>query len=847
MTDPGPWRRWGPYLAERAWGTVREDYSADGEAWEHFPHAHARSRAYRWSEDGLAGWSDERQLLCLAFAFHNQVDEILKERVFGLNGREGNHGEDAKELWWFTDATPSHSWLSWRYAYPQCAFPYAELVAGNAARGREESEYELLDTGVLDGGHWDIRVDHAKAGPDDVCVRLTARNAGPDEATLTVLPTLWFRNTWSWGSDDRRPRIVAEGTMLVAEHHELGRLVLAGDGEPVALACDNDTNTRLLYDAPDGPASPKDGIGDHVLHGAPTVNPGGVGTKGALRYDLTVAPGATAEVRLRLAPQRGDLARGWGRTVAAREAEADAYHAALLPPGTTPEDALIARQALAGMIWSKQFFHYDVERWLDGDPAGPTPPAERRAGRNVEWTHLNNADIVSMPDTWEYPWYATWDLAFHCVTLAHVDPAFAKEQLLLFCREWYQHPDGRLPAYEWALGDTNPPVHAWAALRVFEIDGARDHEFLARVLHKLLLNFTWWVNRKDPTGSGVFDGGFLGLDNIGPLDRSAMLPVAGRLEQSDGTAWMAAYCLNLLEMTLLLAVHDRAYEDLATKFLEHFAVVATAIHERGLWHEEDGFYYDVLELEGGRRVPLRVRSMVGVVPLFAVTTLGEETLARLPHFASRYRWFLSNRPRYAGVIGRTHVRDGHEGRLLSLVGPERLTRVLATLLDPAELLSDHGLRSLSRRHAAEPFRLDVAGLQATVDYEPAESTTALFGGNSNWRGPVWFPLNHLVVEALRRLDRFFGDDLMVELPTGSGTRCTLRGVADDLSDRLVSLFRVGPDGRRPSAADLPQEWRDRLVFSEYFHGETGAGLGASHQTGWTGLVADLLLRRESTR
>jgi hypothetical protein len=846
----GGWQRWGPYLAERAWGTVREDYSATGEAWEHFPHDHARSRTYRWNEDGLGGVCDREQRLCLAFAFWNGVDPILKERIFGLTGNEGNHGEDAKEYWWLLDATPTHSWMRWRYWYPQRQFPYADLVAENRRRGRLDPEYELLDSGVFDGDrYWDVIVDYAKAGPDDLCLRVAVRNAGPDEATLHVLPTLWFRNTWSWGLDDRRPRLLAKDGRIVAEHHTLGRMVLGGDGRPALLFCENESNARRLWGVEGSTPYPKDGIADRVLWGAPTVNPGQEGTKAALHYVLAVGAGATAEVRLRLSPEGAEPDATHGRTLAEREREAGEFYAALTPADASPDEAAVMRQAFAGMLWSKQFFHYDVDRWLEGDPAGPPPPESRRWGRNHEWRHLNNADVVSMPDTWEYPWYAAWDLAFHCVALAHVDAAFAKDQLLLMCREWYMHPNGQLPAYEWAFGDVNPPVHAWAALRVFEIDGSRDYHFLERVLHKLLLNFTWWVNRKDAAGNNVFEGGFLGLDNIGPIDRSAQLPVAGRLEQSDGTAWMGMFCLNLLEMSLLLADHDESYEDLATKFFEHFAYIATAIHERGLWHEEDGFYYDVLHVTGGgRRIPLRVRSMVGLLPLCATTTLGQATMDRLPYFAGHFRWFVDNKPQFVANVVHAHRRGAHEGRLVSIVGPGRLRRILATMLDEQEFLSPHGLRALSARHRDEPFVLDLAGMRFHVDYEPGESTTGLFGGNSNWRGPIWFPVNYLVIEALRRFDRYFGEDFAVEHPTGSGITMTLGQVADDLSRRLVSIFLDGPDGRRPVFGPYEKfqadpAWHGMVPFHEYFHGDTGMGLGASHQTGWTGLVADLVARR----
>jgi hypothetical protein len=846
------WREWGPYLSERAWGTVREDYSADGDAWNYLPHDQARSRAYRWSEDGLAGICDENQTFCLAVALWNGTDPILKERVFGLTGPEGNHGEDAKEYWWYLDSTPTHSWMTWRYHYPQAAFPYADLVAENRRRSAADPEYELIDTGIFDDSRfWIVTVDYAKADPHDLCLVVRVENAGPEAATLHVLPTLWFRNTWAWGlpGQEQVPVIRPDGPRLVAEHQRLGRLTLAGDRGPTPLFCDNETNAQRLFGVPSRSRYPKDGISDHVLHGAPTVNPQEYGTKAALHYVLSVPPGQAQEIRLRLTlGNAGDLTEGFTEVVTARRREADAYFADLTPASRTAEDAMILRQAVAGLMWGKQFFHYDIERWLDGDPAGPQPPAQRQYGRNHEWSHLNNHDVISMPDPWEYPWYAAWDLAFHCIALAHVDPQFAKDQLILILREWYMHPNGQIPAYEWKFSDVNPPVHAWAALRVFEIDGGRDFGFLARVFHKLMLNFTWWVNRKDADGNNVFEGGFLGLDNIGPIDRSAMLPSTTRLEQSDGTAWMAMYALNLLEIALILAEHHHhSYEDTATKFFEHFALIAEAMREKGLWDDEDGFFYDVLAFDDGRREPLRVRSMVGLLPLAATTTLGQATLNKLPDFATRFAWFLDNLSRYRQVVGETHERDGGLGRLLAIVDGATLVRILTRMLDESEFLSPHGLRALSRCHREQPFTIELFGSSHTVDYEPGESTTGLFGGNSNWRGPVWFPVNYLLIEALRRYARFFREDLLVEYPTGSGTKISLERIADDLAERLIGIFRNDANGRRPvlGAVTLFQvdpRWHDLLPFYEYFHGDTGRGVGASHQTGWTALVADLIQR-----
>ena len=840
------WRTWGPYLSERAWGTVREDYSRDGNAWEFFPHDHARSRAYRWNEDGLAGICDDRQILCFALAFWNGRDPILKERIFGLTGNEGNHGEDAKEYWFYLDSTPTHSWMRWRYLYPQGAFPYAELVEANRRRSRAESEFELLDTPAFAGDrYWEITASYAKAAEDDLLIEVKVRNAGADDAEIDVLPTLWFRNTWAWSRSARVPSIRAVSSRMMAEHWELGPMNLASDGAGALLFCDNETNTERLWGVPGRSCFPKDGINDHVVYGRPTANPEHTGTKAAFHHHLAVAPGETATIRLRLSAAGIQVNDEFDSILERRRAEADDFYAELTPPGTDPDEAMVLRQAMAGMLWSKQFYNYNVERWLDGDPVSPSPPAQRLTGRNASWRHLDNRDVISMPDKWEYPWYAAWDLAFHCVPLARVDPEFAKSQLLLLCREWYMHPNGQLPAYEWALGDVNPPVHAWAALRVFEIDGSRDFDFLGRIFHKLLLNFTWWVNRKDSEGNNVFQGGFLGLDNIGLFDRSS-LPVTGRLEQSDGTAWMAMYCQNMLELALLLAQHDRIYEDLAIKFFEHFALIASALNSRGLWNEEDGFYYDVLHLADGSHQQLKALSMVGLIPIFAVTTLGPETMARLPEFMSRAELFSAHRAEAMGVID--HIRhESHAGwRLLSIVSPQRLRRILARVLDPERFLSPYGVRALSRWHLDHPLEVDVGGRTASLRYEPAESTTGLFGGNSNWRGPIWMPVNHLLVEVLRVYHRYLGPDFTVECPTGSGRLMNLDQVADEIARRLIAIF-VDRGGRRPvfGAAGRFQSdpaWHGLIPFYEYFNGDTGAGVGASHQTGWTGLVGELVIQ-----
>ena len=859
------WSLWGPYLSERQWGTVREDYSADGGAWTYLPHDHARSRAYRWGEDGLAGFSDREQRLCLALALWNGRDPILKERLFGLTGPEGNHGEDVKEYWWYLDALPSHAWNRWRYHYPQGPFPYADLVAENARRGRHDPEYELLDTGVFDEDrYWIVDLCYAKAGPTDLLMSVRVTNAGPDPDVLHVLPTAWFRNTWAWRPDRAKPELAASGAASVrVVHHALGELeLLASPGpdgtDPALLFCDNDTNTRRLYGTAPASPYPKDGINDHVVAGTDTVNPDQRGTKCAAWYRATVAPGQTVELRLRLRPAESDpdpataLGAGFDQVMDARRREADEFYAGLTPPAATPDEAAVMRQAFAGMLWSKQLYHFTVSRWLDGDPGLPQPPQARQTGRNARWRSFDARDVMSMPDKWEYPWFAAWDLAFHCVALAHVDPAFAKHQILLICREWFQHPNGALPAYEWDFGDVNPPVQAWAALEVFAIDGGHDFDFLERVFDKLLVNFTWWINREDADGSNLFEGGFLGLDNIGPLDRSR-LPVAGVLQQADATGWMAGYALAMTTMAAILHRAGRKHGlDLTLKFLEHFAGIRAAIERQGLWDDTDGLFYDRILTSAGDTVPVKARSMVGIIPMLAVAVLDEPMLgsatAAGKQFAAlldRHGWQDPETLRKAGVL---RGEPGQQQLLISAVGVDRVLRMLRPLLDPAEFLSPHGLRSLSAYHREHPYTIDVEGIRATIDYEPAESTTTMFGGNSNWRGPVWFPLNYLAVNALERYHRFFGDNLTVEYPTGSGKQATLDVVAADLRTRLVSIFTVGGDGRRPCFGWVPRfqqdpAWKDSLLFHEYFHGDNGAGLGASHQTGWTGLVADVIRRR----
>jgi hypothetical protein len=853
------WRRWGPYLADRQWGTVREDYSPHGTAWDSFPHDHARSRAYRWGEDGIAGISDNHGRLCFALALWNGRDPILKERLFGLTGPEGNHGEDVKEYYFYLDSTPTHSYMRALYKYPQVAFPYRALVEENRRRDRRAPEFELLDTGVFDGDrYFDVTVEYAKASAEDILVRISVANRGPEPAEVHLLPTLWFRNTWAWEPGTMRPhlRAVAGAAAIDVEHAGLGRRRLSCEGDPALLFTENDTNATRLWGVPNAGAFVKDGINDYVVDGRKdAVNADGTGTRAAAHYRLTVPAGGRATIRLRL--HDGTASRPFGRefeaVFARRIREADEFYATVIPEALSADARLVMRQAFAGLLWGKQFFHYDVRRWLDGDPAGPPPPASRRGGRNREWTHLYNDDVVSMPDTWEYPWYAAWDLAFHMIPFALIDPEFAKSQLLLFLREWYMHPNGQIPAYEWAFGDVNPPVHAWAVLRVYRIErrrrGVGDRDFLQRVFHKLLLNFTWWVNRKDAEGKNVFQGGFLGLDNIGVFDRSAPLPTGGHIEQSDGTAWMGMYCLNMLAIALELAKEDPSYEDVASKFFEHFVYIAHAMDDLGhegisLWDEADGFYYDVLHADGHHQ-PLKVRSLVGLVPLFAVETLEPAVIDALPGFKRRMQWFIDNRPELREHVQLATGRDGGTRRLLSIVSREQLPRILTFLLDEDEFLSPHGIRAVSRYHAEHPYLFTLGETEHRVDYEPAESTSGLFGGNSNWRGPIWFPMNYLLIESLQKFHHFYGDALTVPFPTAAERRLNLWDVAAEISRRLTRIFLRDAAGRRSVHGGTEKfqtdpHWRDLVLFYEYFHGDNGAGIGASHQTGWTALVAKLL-------
>jgi len=863
LRQASDWYLWGPYLSERQWGTVREDYSDSGSAWSYFPHDHARSRAYRWGEDGLAGFSDIEQRLCLALALWNGSDPILKERAFGLTGEEGNHGEDVQEYWWYLDALPSHAWNRWRYHYPQAAFPYTDLVETNRRRGRGDPEYELLDTGVFDvDRYWIVEVVYAKASPLDLVMQVSVTNAAPEEATLHVLPTVWFRNTWSWDTGVAKPVLEASSqASFDIVHPFLGDLDMTGgpapDGSaPRLLVCDNETNSQRLFGVGSTTRWPKDGINDHVIHGAATVNPEGRGTKGAFWYQLTVAPRATVELRLRLRPRSADSSDGLGpgfeQVIASRRREADEFYAEITPASASGEEAIVMRQAFSGMLWSKQLYAYDVGRWLDGDPAQPPPPDQRKAGRNARWRNFDAFDIMSMPDKWEYPWFAAWDLAFHCVALAQVDPAFAKYQLAVLCREWFQAPNGALPAYEWDFSDVNPPVHAYAALEIFAIDGSRDFDFLSRILDKLLVNFTWWVNREDARGNDLFEGGFLGLDNIGPLDRSH-LPVGGILEQSDASGWMAAYAVAMCAIAITLQRSGtRATADLALKFLEHFVAIRGAMEGQGLWDDGDGLFYDRLLTTNGTAVPIRARSMVGIIPVLAAAVVDEDVVNQALTLGKQTAWFLQRAGIYdPDALAAQGVYRGEPGQrrlLVGVVGIERLKRIFARLFDEGEFLSAYGLRSLSAYHREHPYELEVEGVRARIDYEPAESTTGMFGGNSNWRGPIWFPLNWLVVRSLERYHQFFGDDFVVEYPTGSGRLLPLDAIARDLSRRLTSIFLTGPDGRRPCFGWVDRlqrdpAWKDNLLFHEYFHADNAAGLGASHQTGWTGLIADLICRK----
>jgi hypothetical protein len=867
-----PWKKWGPYLSERQWGTVREDYSEGGNAWEYFSHDQARSRAYRWGEDGLAGISDDKMRLCFALALWNGNDPILKERLFGLTNSEGNHGEDVKECYFYLDSTPTHSYMKYLYKYPQAAYPYSDLVETNRRRGRNELEYELLDTGVFDRDrYFDIFVEYAKASAEDLLIQISVYNRGHEPAPLHVLPTLWFRNEWSWHGSPNRPALEQiagppSGSIVKAMHARLGERFLYCEGDVRLLFTENETNTQRIFGVPNRSPYVKDGINNYLVHGQDgAVNPDRKGTKAAAHYVVTVDPGGCQVIRLRLCDKApADLARGNGaggspfggdfeEVVRARRQEADEFYAAVTPPSLAGDATSVFRQALAGMLWSKQFYLYDVDKWLEERGSDPFKPARKAAPRNDHWHHMYNGDIISMPDKWEYPWYAVWDLAFHVLPLTLVDPDFGKQQLRLVLREHYMHPNGQIPAYEWNFGDVNPPVHAWSTIFTYRLEKAQrgdgDREWLKGCFQKLLLNFTWWVNRKDRAGRNVFEGGFLGLDNIGVFDRSAPLPTGGYLEQADGTAWMALFCQNMLEIAVELAMTDPDYGDMALKFCQHFLWIASAMAhlggDTGMWDEEDGFFYDVLRLPDGRAERLKVRSMVGLLPLCAATVFEGELLAKYPELAERLQWFLEARPELCAAIHDPRKQGVAGRRLASILDETKLRRVLARMLDEKEFLSPYGLRSLSRYHANHPYIIHVDGHEYRVDYLPAESDSGMFGGNSNWRGPIWIPVNVLIGRALLQYYTYYGNDFTVECPTGSGRHMNLYQVAEEIARRLAGIFLRDHDGRRPvyGGSRKFQEdphWRDYVLFYEYFHGDNGAGLGASHQTGWTGAVARLM-------
>jgi hypothetical protein len=910
-TQDEPWHFWGPYLAERAWGTVREDYSANGDAWNYLPHDHARSRTYRWNEDGIGGISDFKGRLCFGFAFWNERDPFLKERLFGVTGPQGNHGEDVKEVYWYTDSTPTHSYMSMWYRYPHEVFPYDRLVAESAARSRFDPEFEIWDAGVFaQNRFFDIEIEYAKASPYDILIRATATNCGPEPAALHLLPTIWFRNTWSWGRDNRKPTLQGRGDdsdvgAIEAVCPDLGTYQFHCEGAEKLLFSENESNLERLWGVPNHGRYVKDSINEAVIQDKiDLVNPNKVGTKAAAHYRFLIPPNESRAVRLRLTkidnpgsarasratvgaspterpeeevrgeapriarearalPKQADPFANFDEVFATRKAEADEFYDQLAPASLSAEHRAIHRQALAGLLWNKQFYHYIIEQWLDGDPGQPSPPNERKFGRNSAWHHLYNARVMSMPDKWEFPWYAAWDLAFHCIPLALADVEFAKGQLDIIVREWYQHPNGQIPAYEWNFSDVNPPVLAWAAWRVFQIErkqtGQGDRAFLETIFHKMLLAFTWWVNRKDSEDKNIFEGGFLGLDNIGVFDRNAQLPDGTRLEQSDSTSWMGMFSLNLMRIAIELARENHVYENIATKFFEHFLNIAAAMNNLGgkgigLWNEEEEFYYDILHTPGGRYLPLKVRSVVGLMPLLAVETIQWQLIDALPGFKGRLEWYLMHRPDLASLVSRWQEPGMGERRLVALTRGHRMKCLLRRMLDPEEFLSDYGVRSLSKYHKDHPYVLTVRGEAKIVNYEPAESQTGIFGGNSNWRGPVWFPINYLLIESLQQFHHYYGDDFKVECPTRSGNFLTLKEIANELSNRLIKLWLRDKKGEFPAErahvawASQPMSHRQdadattqhRYWFHEYFHGDTGAGLGASHQTGWTGLVAKLI-------
>jgi len=852
-----PWRKWGPYVSERQWGTVREDYSADGDAWNYFPHDHALSRAYRWGEDGIGGFCDAKQHLCMAVALWNGKDPILKERLFGLSNRQGNHGEDVKEIYYYLDAVPTYSFARMLYKYPQAEFPYGRLVQENARRTKQDPEFELIDTGIFDEDrYFDVDIEYAKAGADDILLRLTVHNRGPDEAGIHILPQVWFRNDWTWFTTGQKPSLELVGNAVVAKHGKLGAYTIHFENPEEIKFCENETNHARLYGSEDAGRLYKDGFHEYVVEGNQSAVSTRSGTKAAGIYRRTVPSGAAATIRVRLSlgePRRDSFA-DFDEIFALRKSEADAFYGDLQRKVSDEDLRRIQRQAFAGILWSKQYFHYDVTEWLEGDPTQPKPSKSRLAGRNGEWVHANMEDIVSMPDKWEFPWFAAWDWAFHLTTLAYLDLENAKHQLVLLCQPWYMHPNGQLPAYEWNFGDVNPPVQAWAALRLYDAEkrqkGEGDRKFLETIFTKLLLNFTWWVNRKDPRGLNVFQGGFLGMDNIGVFDRSAPPPAGATLVQSDGTSWMAMYSLNMLRIAIELAQQDDAYQDIATKFFEHFLMIGGAMTNLGgkglgLWDDQDNFFYDWLIMPDGAAKPLRVRSLVGLIPVFAIEVIDEALLKSMPLFVKRLNWYLRYRPKLAALVSRWNKPGAGDTRLLAIVRAFRATKLLERVLDKEEFLSSYGVRALSRYHLEHPYVFETDGLRSEVGYVPAESTIDLFGGNSNWRGPIWMPINYLLIESLRKYDRFFGEGFRIECPVGSARKLSLKEITDELRKRLTSIFRRDEQGRRPvfggnEKMQTDPHFKDYILFFEYFDGETGRGLGASHQTGWSGLIANII-------
>ena len=856
-------KKWGPYVSDRQWGTVREDYSATGDAWRATTHAMARSKAYRWGEEGIAGICDDKQILCFAVALWNKKDPIIKERLFGLANGEGNHGEDVKEIYYYLDATPSHSYLKMLYKYPQTAFPYDELLSENKRRSKVEPEFELIDTGIFnEDKYFDVFVEYAKADANDILIKISVFNRGNEDAALNVLPTVWFRNTWSWSGVEMKPQMMSSNNgNVIINHQSLGNYYLYAEGNTPILFCDNDTNLKKLYNAENTSQFCKDGINDFIVNGnLHAVNNRANGTKAAANYDVVISANSSTIIKLRLNNSNTSTPfTDFDSLFETRQKEADEFYSDVQKDMVSDDEKLVQRQAFAGMIWSKQFYYYDVAKWLKGDPLEPKPPTERSSGRNTSWKHLNNADIISMPDKWEYPWYASWDLAFHCIPFALIDPSFAKKQLKLLTREWYMHPNGQLPAYEWNFSDVNPPVHAWSAFRVFKIDeklnGKADVAFLESVFHKLLLNFTWWVNRKDKEGNNIFEGGFLGLDNIGVFDRNAELPIGGHLEQADGTSWMAMFSLNMLRISLELAQYNPVYQDMATKFFEHFLYIAQAMDNMGddvtgLWDDEDGFFYDVLKMPNNQSKRLKVRTMVGLIPLFAVEVLSHEMLNSMPDFTKRLQWLYKNKPELANLVSRWDIMGKDEKHLLSLLRGHRMKKILQRMLDESEFLSDYGIRAVSKCYDTNPYMVSLYDKKFQVKYTPAESDSDLFGGNSNWRGPVWVPVNFLIIESLQRFHFYYGDDFKIECPTGSGNMLSLNEIADELSKRLSKLFLKDDNGNRAAFGAYDKfnkdpHFNNYILFYEYFHGDSGRGVGASHQTGWTGLVAKLLQPREN--